>query len=292
MSLLLQFCLCVLIWGSTWLVITTQLEAVPPAWSIAYRFALAALLMHMMTFVTPQKSRIQPGQHLFLAGFGLCQFCINFLFVYEAERHVPSGLVAAAFALMVVANPILAGLILGQRQVRLVWVGGLVATLGVFLLFLDDFTRLEGTSASLLGLALAITGTVFASLGNVFPASRRAKHLSVFAMNSWGMTYGALGAACYAALTVGSPVFTHDLVFWGGLAYLAVFGSIIAFTCYLNVIKGWGMTRAGYSSVLIPIVALGLSSLFEGYRWTADAFVGAGLVVAGTIIALRGRARG
>lgn len=291
MSLLLQFCVCVLIWGSTWLVITSQLEAVPSAWAIVYRFALAALLMHMMTFVTSQKYRMQPKQHLFVAGFGLCQFCINFLFIYEAERLVPSGLVAATFALTVVANPIFGGLILGQRQSRLIWVGGLVASGGVFLLFLDDLSQLTGTRASLLGLALALAGMVSASLGNVFPASRRAKHLPVFAMNSWGMTYGALGAFCFAGLTAGPPVFTRDPLFWSGVAYLAVFGSIVAFTCYLNVIKGWGMNRAGYSSVLIPMVALGLSSQFEGYRWSTDAFVGAGLVVAGIVIALRGRTR-
>lgn len=292
MSLPLQFILCVLIWGGTWIAITTQLDGVASAWSIAYRFAIAALILHALALTQPRSRRaLTWGDHGFMLGFGLCQFSFNMLLIYEAERHVASGLVAVVFALMVVTNPAMAQLALGERHSRLVWAGGLVAVAGVGLLYLEDLSSVSMSTAAITGLSLAAGGTLIASMGNLFPASSRGRRLTSMQMNSWGMSYGMLASAAVALSTSGAPKLPTDPLYWLGLLYLALFGSVIAFTFYLNVIRGWGITRASYSSVLIPVVALGLSWLFEDYQWTMDALAGAVLVSAGTMMALRGRRR-
>lgn len=291
MMLPLQFIGCVLIWGSTWLAITTQLDAVPPAWSITYRFAIAALLMHFICLVARQRIKVDARAHFWLALLGTLQFGLNYLMVYEAERHVASGLVAAVFALMVITNPLMAQLLLRQRQSRLVWVGGIVAAAGIALLYLEDIASLSMTQAAQMGLLLSLGGLLAASLGNLFPAMAQLRAVPVLALTCWGMTYGALVTAIYAGFTTGAPVWTGEPLYWAGLLFLAVLGSVVAFTFYFNVIRGWGVTAAGYASVLIPIVALALSSVYESYRWSADAILGALLVAGGTALALRARAR-
>jgi len=70
------------------------------------------------------------------------------------------------------------------------------------------------------------------------------------------------------------------------LVYLALFGSVIAFGSYLTLLGRIGPARAAYAMVLFPLVALALSTLFEGYQWTAAAFAGMVLAVIGNVLAL------
>src|SRR3546814_2167118 len=93
-----------MIWGSTGIGITGQLGTVPPSWSVTYRFTVAAAAM--FAFAALRRERLLPDARAlgFAVLLGIAQFTFNFNFVYRAEQHIASGLVAVLFALLIVPN--------------------------------------------------------------------------------------------------------------------------------------------------------------------------------------------
>lgn len=285
----LQFAIVVAIWGSTFLAITTQLEPGAAIWSICYRFLIAGLLLSVLTRLRketpPQGLRV----HVSLALFGLFLFSINYIGTYTAEQTVPSGVVAVAFTLMAVLNPLLARLVLGQPFTRGLMIGGALAVAGVTLLFWREVGAFSLADGGLRGALFALLAVLFAAVGNLFPAMPRLRTLPPFALNATAMLYGSAMTGVIAFVLEGPPPLAHSMSYLLGLGYLAVFGSVIAFSLYAQLLRSMGVGRAAYVNVLAPVVALLLSTLFEGYRWDLAAGAGAILVFIGTAIAIRSR---
>ncbi len=287
---LIPFTVATLIWGSTWLVIRDQLGVVPPSWSVAYRFVLASAAMFVWARVTGADLRLDRQGHLFALIFGAAQFVLNFNFVYRAEDHITSGLVAVVFALLLVPNALLSRLFLGNRVSPRFVVGSVVALIGVALLIAQQ-ARVDRSSGwdTILGVGLTILGVLSASAANVMQATKQARALPMATLLAWGMLWGALIDAVIAFATSGWPVVEPRWTYAFGTVYLAVFASAIAFTAYFGVIREIGPARAAYSSVITPVIAMILSTLFEGYRWTWLAAGGGLLAAIGLLIALSGR---
>jgi drug/metabolite transporter (DMT)-like permease len=285
---LLPFALITLIWGSTWIVITDQLGTVPPTWSVAYRFAIGAAAMFLYARWTGASLRIGREGHVLALTFGIPQFCLNYNLVYAAELYVTSGLVAVVFALLIVPNSLLARLFLKQRVTGGFLAGSAVALAGVALLFLQEFRASAAPATAIgTGIGLAILATLAASVGNVMQASERLRRRPVAAMLAWGMVYGVLADIALSWTLYGPPVVETRPIYWISLLYLALVASALAFALYYHVIRAIGPARAAYSSVLIPIIAMGFSTMFEHYRWSLVAAAGGVLTLAGLILALR-----
>lgn len=276
----------IMIWGVTWIVIKSQFGLVPAAWSVCYRFLLAGIVLWVICLARGEVMAATARQHVRLAFYGVFQFSLNFLCVYEAEKHIPSGLVAVAFSLMAPSNALLAWIVLKQRPAKAIVLGALMGVGGVVLLFSDEIRSFNWQDAGALSLGLATAGMASASLGNIIPALKSMRARSIHMMNAWGMIYGACASALYASFQAGPPRFSLEQGYLMGLAYLSIFGSVLAFTFYVSVIRSWGVSRAGYTSVLIPLVALGASTLFEGYQWTLASGMGAALALGGTLVAI------
>jgi drug/metabolite transporter (DMT)-like permease len=234
--------------------------------------------------------RIGRRGHLLAALFGVPQFCLNFNFVYAAEHHVTSGLVATVFALLMVPNSALAWLFLKQRATWSFVAGSVIACAGVALLFLQEI-RASPVAADevLLGIGLTVLGVLSASAANIMQASRRLAAWPLASLLAWGMVYGILANALLAFVIAGPPVVEARPAYWLGLLYLGLFASALAFPFYFAVMRAVGPGRAAYSSVLVPILAMALSTAFEGYRWSALAVAGGILAVAGMFVALKTR---
>ena len=125
-----------------------------------------------------------------------------------------------------------------------------------------------------------------ASAANVYQALDRVKRFPLFALLTWAMALGAVMDGAIALAVAGPPVIESRPGYWLGLAYLAVFASALAFSLYLPVVRKIGPGKAAYSSVLVPIIAMGFSTWLEGYRWTWLAVVGAVLALGGMLGAL------
>jgi drug/metabolite transporter (DMT)-like permease len=289
--ILIPFLLVTLIWSSTWIVIKDQLGTVPPAWSVTYRFVVAAVAMFAWAAASGATLRIGRRGHILAALFGVPQFCLNFNFVYAAEHHVTSGLVATVFALLMVPNSALAWLFLKQKVTWTFVAGSAIACAGVALLFVQEM-RASPTSSGevLLGIGLTLLGVLSASAANVLQASRGVAVMPLASLLAWGMVYGILANAVYALAVAGAPVIETRAAYWLGLIYLGLFASALAFPLYFAVMRQVGAGKAAYSSVLVPILAMVFSTLFEGYRWSTLAVAGGLIAFAGLVIALRSRA--
>jgi drug/metabolite transporter (DMT)-like permease len=287
---MIPFAVATIIWGSTWLVIRGQLGVVPPTWSVCYRFLVGAAAMFVYALATRAPLRLDWRGHGFAALIGFAQFFLNFNFVYRAEGLITSGLVAVVFALLVVPNAIFGRIFLKQPVTGRFLFGSVVALVGVGLLILKE-ARADASSghASLMGVGLTLLGVLSASVANVLQGTNQARAMSMAAMLAWGMFWGALINAIVAWLTVGAPVIELTMMYLSGTLYLGIFASAIAFTCYFGVIRAIGPARAAYSSVMTPVLAMILSTVFEHYHWTLLAAVGGVVTFGGLIIALSAR---
>lgn len=287
---LVPFAVATLIWSSTWIVIRDQLGVVPPSWSVTYRFATAAIALAIWAIATRQPIRLARSGHLFALLFGFAQFVLNFNFVYRAEAFITSGLVAVIFALLVIPNAAMGWLFLKQPVNRRFLVGSAVALAGVALLIVQE-ARADaalGRDATL-GVLFTLCGVFSASAANIMQGSQRGHALPMMGTLIWGMVWGsAIDAAVAWALT-GPPVIEPRWSYIAGVLYLGVFASAIAFTCYFSVIRQIGPARAAYSSVITPVLAMVLSTMFENYRWTGLAAAGGILAFAGLMLALSAR---
>ncbi|OYU14492.1 MAG: EamA family transporter [Alphaproteobacteria bacterium PA4] len=286
----ISFAIITLIWGSTWLVIKTQLGVVPPSWSVTWRFLVGGTAMLLMCLATGKSLRLTARQHGFALIVAVMQFVLNFNLVYRAEQHVTSGLVALSFALLLVPNAVLAALFLGQRITLRFALGSALGIIGVLLLFARDLLLPGADDREILtGLGLAFAGVFSASIANVMQASPAGRAMPLEGGLAWSMLYGAALNAGVALVLAGPPVIDPSPAYLAGVAYLGLVASALAFSLYYAIIRAIGPGPAAYSGVVIPIVAMALSTLFEAYVWSPLALLGCGLALAGLVVALRSR---
>ena len=291
-KILLPFILITLIWSSTWIVIKDQLGSVPHTWSVSYRFAIAGAVMMGIGRARGESLRLGEGGFVLAALLGTLQFVVNYNFVYASELYITSGLAAVVFALLVVPNAVLAWLFFGERVTLRFALGSAIAMAGVALLFVQEVRQATAPTGTVLtGLAFVLVAVLAASVSNVMQLMPAIKARPVAALLGWAMLYGAAIDALFAWAFVGPPVFEARAGYWLGLLYLGVIASALAFWLYFEIIRKVGPARAAYSSVLIPIIAMAISTALENYRWSALALAGGALGIAGLVIALRaGRA--
>ncbi|KQU53045.1 multidrug transporter [Sphingomonas sp. Leaf339] len=289
-SILIPFGIVTLIWGSTWIVIRDQISVVPPSWSVTYRFLVAAIAMGIWALVRRDSFRFDARGLAFAAALGVLQFSLNFNFVYRAEGFITSGLVAVTFAMLLVPNAILARVFLGQKMGRQLVLGSAVAMAGIALLFLHE-ARSDplGPTASLVGIGWTLAAILSASTANVMQASATAKRYPMASTLTIAMLVGAALDAGAAWWLAGPPVFEARWGYVAGILYLGLFASALAFPLYFQVLRVIGPAKAAYSSVIVPVIAMLLSTMFEGYRWSTLAAGGAALTGLGLVIALSAR---
>lgn len=286
----IPFLLVALIWGSTWLVIKDQLAAAPPSWSVTYRFAIACVGMFILAAATHRRGFTMTfGGHVVALAIGLTQFFLNFNFVYRAEIYLTSGIVAVLFGLLMVPNAIFGRAFLRMPITPRFLVGSLIGLAGIALLLLNESRAASLDGRVWLGVGLAVLGIFSASTSNVLQASETARRRPLFLLLAWAMLWGTLADAVFAWSIAGPPVFPADLRYWAGVSYLAIVGSVVAFPLYFGLIRELGPGRAAYNGVVVPVVAMALSTVFEDYRWSGLAIAGGMLALLGMVLALRAK---
>ena len=277
----------VLIWGTSWLAIIYQLGVDDPMVSAAYRCILAAVIMHGRCWVRRQPMRFSRRDHCFLALQGASLFALNYWLFYNAELHIASGLAAGVFSTIIVWNILIGAVWIRHPLDRRVLLGAGLGLCGIALVFWPEVQDFEANETGLYGLGLSIVATILASLGNIASARNQQAGISVLSSNAWAMTYGA-GLMVLLALVSGKPFdFMATPLYVGALLYLSVFASVIAFWSYLTLVGETGPDRAAYATLLFPLVALGLSTVFEDYVWTLPAIIAVCLILGGNLLTLR-----
>ena len=283
--------LVVLIWGTTWYAIKFQLGVVAPEISLVYRFSIAAICLFVYARFVGSPMRLSWREHRFIALQGATLFCLNYWLTYLSTQYLTSGLVAVIFTGIIFFNLVNSRLIFGTPIDRRVLIAAGAGMLGVALLFLPELRAAAGDRTVLKGCLLALVATYIASLGNMAAMRNTASDMPVVTVNAYGMAYGAVTLALIASLRGVPIVFDLAWPYIVSLLYLSLAGTSLAFGLYLALLKKIGPARAAYTSVLFPVIALGVSTVFEGYRWSLTAFIGLAVLLAGNALALSRRSR-
>lgn len=277
----LLFAATVLIWGCSWIAIAWQIGPVDVVVSVFYRFALACVVFLFGLAIMGQLKL--PAQWRFVILQALCLFSFNFLCFYQATSLMPSGLVSVIFSLAAIFNAINARVFFGEKVRARTIVAGFIGAIGLILLFWRDLTVTFDLSI-IQGIGSAIAGTLFFSLGNMMSRKNSLHDVTPVIANAWGMGIGALVLLIVAFISGSSFTWPGSSTYTWSLIYLAFIGSVVGFSTYLFMVARLGSDRAAYATVLFPVVALCMSTLFEGYEWHATALAGIVLTIVGNLV--------
>lgn len=279
-----QFALISLIWGSTWMAIKIGLDGVPPFLGAGLRFLLAAVLFGMFLLARREPLRLSRNDRICILSLGVLVFWLDYALVYWAETRISSGLTAILFSTMPLATSLLSAYWTRTERLTTRKISGvLVGVAGTTLLFWPE-ERLGAPQA--LGMLAALGGSLFAAI-NLVTMKRYGAKSDAVVLNFFGM---GLGAVCLLAMSVAFE--RWDAVAWSrnnllALVYLTMFGSVIAFSIYYNLIKKIDATIVSLTTLVIPVVALVLGRLILNERITPLAVVGIATVLAGVALTLR-----
>jgi drug/metabolite transporter (DMT)-like permease len=275
-----------LIWGSTWYAIKFQLGEVNPLMSVAYRFALASFILIALCILKKQNMRYGWKIHSLFILQGVLLFGFNYCMVYEAEQYLTSGLIAVVFSIIVFTNAVFAAIFLKSKITLQIVIGGIMAVAGTALIFKKEVLFLFSQGTVFYALIMSLGSLILASVGNIVSAYAQRKELPLLQVNAYSMLYGSL-SVFILGLVLGIPLkFDEQSSYILSLIYLAVFGSVLAFSAYLNIIGRIGPAKASYVLVFVPVIAMIFSTFFESYEWQQSALAGMPLLILGNLVAM------
>ncbi len=276
----------VIIWGSTWIAINYQLGDVAPEASVSYRFALAALILFTFAKIKNLPLSFSLKQHGLFAAFGICLFGLNYLLLYTAQQHINSALACIAFSTLMLMNIVNTKIFYNTKVTKQVYFGGAFGLFGIVTLFWPQLTDIELGAATFLGLGLCLIGTFSASMGNMLSIKNQKNNVPIVQANAWGMLYGAIFTALVVIVQGKSFSFSFDVAYLSSLVYLSLFGSVIAFGCYLSLMTRIGAHKTSYANIIFPAIAVLISTVVEGFVWTGYTVTGLSFVFLGNIVVL------
>ena len=280
------FIVSAIIWGSTWLMITFQLGVVSPIVSVVYRFALASMILFLFCLIRNKTFNYSRGDHLLILLQGLLLFGFNYWLTYLSIENINSALAAVLSTSIVYFNVIFSRLFLGDPIKSEVLVGATIGVVGIILIFMPEIEFAGDSEATWKGITLLLIGSVFASLGNIVSAKTQRRDIPVVQANALGMGYASLFIGAIALFSGMQFTFESTFAYIGSLVYLALFGSVIAFGAFLTVLGRIGPDKAGYVTLIYPVIAMVLSTFFEDYRWTTEGIFGLVAILLGNFVAM------
>lgn len=286
MQVIFLYATAVLIWGSTWIAITFQLGSVAEEISVAYRFGFASIALFAYAAVTGRRTRIPLESYGQVVLMGVLMYSSSYMILYHATSYVTSGLIAVIFSLIVVSNAFFERIFFRRPLEKRMMAASVLGLSGIAMLFWREVSSFDFQDQTIMGIALATTAVVIASLGNMAAIVNTERELPLVAVNAHAMAWGGASSLLVALLMGRSLSFSFEPSYVLSLIYLAVFGSAVAFGAYLALIRLIGSARAAYTAVLFPIVALVISTFVEGYQWSAPAVAGVAAIIAGNWLAL------
>ncbi|MCG7368343.1 DMT family transporter [Pantoea sp. ACRSH] len=276
----------VIIWGTTWIAIYAQQAASGGSVGAAvfWRFIVASLVMLIALKALKRLRRLTARDHLFCLLQGCCVFGFNFICFYHAAAWINSGLESVIFSMAVLYNALNSWFFFRLRPSARLLPAIVLGIGGIIALFWQDLHSSEASVTLLWGMGLSALGTLGFSLGNMISLRHQRLQRDVLTTNSYAMLYGALAIALFTLLRGESLAPVWNLQWLGALGYLAIFGSVIGFGAYFTLVGRIGASQAAYSTLLFPLVALALSTLYEGYQWHAGALLGLTMILAGNLV--------
>ena len=284
MGTLALYVVLVAVWGFGPYAVTVQLGVVAPEMLVAYRFALGAVMLLAFSVALGRSLRFGPREHLFIALQGVPMFGLVDVFFYHAVSHLTGGLVALVVSLLIIHNIFLGALFLRLPIRPRVLLGAIVGLGGMALVFWREIVAFD--SGATTGIGFALVASLFGSISAIAAARNQRAGLPVIQTSAIGMVYGAAFTLVLALALGRSFAWDPSFTFLAGFLYMTIPASVVAFVMYVALIGRIGPDRAAYVIVIVPIFALGVSTVLEGHTWTVLSAIGAVLVLAGNFVVL------
>ena len=276
-----------IVWGPTWYIIKFQLGIVDPMTSVFYRFFLSSIIILVFCVLKKINLKFSLKEHLLIAALGISLFNINYVFFYLSTVHLISGFVALCFSSILFMN-VVNNIVFKRKYPKIMTlVGGLIGTLGLLIIFYDEIINFEFSKSTSIGILLGVLATYFASIGNLISEYTSKIKLNVVAVTGYGMLYGSVTLLIYLFVVGIDLNFDFSYRYIISLLYLSIFGSVFGFILYLSIIKNIGANDAAYVAIIMPLIALIISTIFEGLIWELNLYIGAFLVLFGNILILK-----
>ncbi len=277
----------VIVWGTSWIAMANQIDIVPPLITGIYRFAISACIMFAWAFIGKYPLKFPLRVHLRIMVLGVFMFSSNFVLFYYAATYMASGLMAVIFSLTSLINIIMSAVIFRQVPNRIGTVGALLGFAGIGLIFWPQIADNAGNDGILIGLAFGMAGTLSFCTGNMISVANKKLEVPLISANAWSMFYGTLWLIILSQILDMPFLFDWSPKYWIAMGWLTVMASVIAFWGYMSLLSSIGPARAGYLTVLFPIVALVLSTIFENYQWSIAGLLGLLAIIAGNILVMQ-----
>jgi drug/metabolite transporter (DMT)-like permease len=279
---------CTLAWGTTWFAVTLQLGVVDPMASLVYRFVLASTLLFGWCAARREPVALSRPQHAMAAGLGFFGFTLSYAATYEAETRVVSAVVAVLFAALAFLNLVVFRVAFAHRARPSAWTAAAMGALGVLLVSWGEIAEARHATRPAIGIALSLLGVVATAVGNGFAQRGEELGAPLAASTAWATLYGTLFLIAWVLAARRPFGFEPSARYVLSLLYLGLFGSVVPFLLYFRLARSRGYTTASYVLALTPILAMAMSALFEGKRWSPTGLLGVVIVLAGQWMLLRG----
>ena len=273
-------------WSPTWYVIKFQLGYVDPLVSVFYRFLIAAVIIFIYLIFKKKTLKFSLNQHVWFLFFGVCLYSLNYVFFYLSNTYLISAFPAIVFSTVVIMNILGEGFYFKNKPSLKTLLGAIIGMVGIIIIFNDEILNFTLSKGTHFGLFLALLGTFCASTGNMIHQRNLNNNFPLIPTIAYAMLYGSLVTLLVTQIKGTELLFEYSVRYIASLAYLSVVGSIFAFIFYLKLLEKVGAGRAGYVGVVMPVLALLISTIFEDLEWQIDLVLGLPILLVGAVLVI------
>ena len=273
-------------WSPTWYVIKFQLGYVDPLVSVFYRFLIAAIIIFVYLIYKKKNLKFSLNQHVWFLFFGVCLYSLNYIFFYLSNTYLISAFPAVVFSTVVIMNILGEGFYFKKKPSLKTLLGATIGMIGIIIIFSDEIFNFSLANGTQIGLFLALLGTFSASTGNMVYQRNLNNNFPLIPTLAYAMLYGSLVTLLITQIKGTELLFEYSFSYIASLAYLSIVGSIFAFIFYLRLLEKVGAGRAGYVGVVMPVLALLISTVFENLEWQQDLIIGLPILIIGAVLVI------
>ena len=273
-------------WSPTWYVIKFQLGYVDPLVSVFYRFFAASIIIFIYLLIRNKNLRFSLNHHVWFLIFGICLYSLNYVFFYLSNTYLISAFPAIVFSTVVIMNILGETFYFKKKPTLKTFVGATIGMIGIIIIFNDEIFNFSLSNGTHVGLFLALLGTFCASTGNMVHQRNLNNNFPLIETIAYAMLYGSLVTLLITQMKGTELLFEYSFSYIASLTYLSIVGSIFAFIFYLKLLEKVGAGRAGYVGVAMPVLALLISTIFEGLEWQLDLILGLPILIIGAVLVI------
>jgi drug/metabolite transporter (DMT)-like permease len=273
-------------WSPTWYLIKFQLGYVDPLVSVFYRFLIAAIIIFIYLVIKNKNLKFSINHHFWFLFFGTCLYSINYVFFYLSNTYLISAFPAIVFSTVVIMNILGEKFYFNKKPSLKTLIGAIIGMIGIIIIFNEEIFNFSLSEGTHIGLFLALIGTFCASTGNMVHQRNLNNNFPPIQTIAYAMLYGSLVTLFVTKIRGAELLFENSVSYISSLLYLAIFGSIFAFISYLKLLEKVGPGRAGYVGVVMPVLALIISTIFEKLEWQTDLIIGLPILIVGAVLVI------